>query len=135
LRYVYHSVITDDCCAFPLIYHDTVTESRFTGVFEAWNPNNQSILTLEYSRMLNNTAQYTLILIDPISNTQDTLLEQYFYRFFQTINFNYDGSLILYVVNNIDFETRQLMTFDMETREEIALPLFGSNPQWVNGGR
>ncbi len=46
--------------------------------------------------------------------------------------FNADGSLILYTdyMPEIHF-----VLFDMESREEITLPIVGRDPQWVNGGR
>ena len=50
-------------------------------------------------------------------------------------SFNADGTQLLYSVATNDLNIHQLMLFDMETREEITLPIVGRSPKWVNGGR
>ena len=56
---------------------------------------------------------------------------------YSNITFNLNASQILYTTRypDMDQRMRQIMLYDMETGEEIPLPLFGHSPQWVNGGR
>ncbi|GAB5494919.1 MAG: hypothetical protein Phog2KO_51340 [Phototrophicaceae bacterium] len=51
------------------------------------------------------------------------------------VSFNMDGSQILYSTYVPNEYYRQFMLFDMESREEITLPIVGGRPQWVNGGQ
>ncbi|GAB5492883.1 MAG: hypothetical protein Phog2KO_30980 [Phototrophicaceae bacterium] len=49
--------------------------------------------------------------------------------------FNTEGTQILYTAFFSEVNLYQIMLFDMESREEITLPIVGGRPQWVNGGQ
>lgn len=97
-------------------------------------------------------SQYLLVTNDIVPRNDDTAISTYLFDirtqglvflFIQPdgewanfgMQFNHNGTQILYDRFNESYEMGQIMLYDMETGEEIALPLFGHSPQWVNGGR
>jgi len=93
-----------------------------------WDTNNHAILVFEdrsYGHELNLYEIETGEKINLLNNNNEFL--------YRTAQFNYDSSQILYYVEDAD--DVQIMLYNMETDEEITLPLFGHNPHWVNGGR
>ena len=98
-----------------------------------WHPNNEELLMVDYiySYDPNDSSVIAdIYLFDMLTGDYEILLSVE--NSYPQPVFNADGSLILYT----DYMPEiHLMLFDMETREEITLPIVGRDPQWVNGGR
>ncbi|MGB7340369.1 MAG: hypothetical protein WBC91_15840 [Phototrophicaceae bacterium] len=114
--------------------------STVTAFFHGWHPNNNQFLISEYVREIvdgeYNFIGVNLNLYDLQTRefiTISSVPEEVWYGL---ASFNSDGSEM--VINRASYntnETDQLIHFDLITGEETVLPLFGTQPQWVNGGR
>ncbi len=96
-----------------------------------WHDN--SVLLNEITEISNENSFYQLYLYNVITKEREILINNVDRQSFGS--FNADGTQLLYSVATNDLNIHQLMLFDMETREEITLPIVGRDPQWVNGGR
>jgi len=114
--------------------------SNGTHIFPVdWHPDNDSILVHNASWEEEGAPEnfMRLTLFNITTGATDTLVENTSGNiWYSYVSFDHDGSLILYrQYTDVGEGVSQLMLFNMQTREEIALPLFGERPQWVNGGR
>jgi len=100
--------------------------------FHDWHPDSSAILFIQYAT---GAGEENAISISNISSAETRILVSRAQHTYNTASFNYDGSQILYLKFSYEDRIEQLTIYDMESREEISLPLSGSNPQWVNGGR
>lgn len=101
-----------------------------------WHPNNEELLMVDYFYNENNTENIfftDIYLFDMLTSEYEILLS--LENSSPQPTFNADGSQILYSAYVPNENYHQIMILDMESREEITLPIIGSSPQWVNGGR
>lgn len=118
----------------------TLAEDSVLGIqaatFQDWHPDNDTILIAAAwshpgkGRTLTELKLYHVIDGSITSLHTTDARDSYF-----NAQFNYNGRQIIYTIYDLEQRQSQVILFDVETREEIALPLFGRNPQWVNGGR
>lgn len=108
-----------------------------------WHPDNEHLLIGNYRNTLPDAAPGTVSNLQLLNTTDGSIMsltegERYSYT---NATFNHDGSKILYqrkdTLQRCSVMTicDQIMIYDMETGEHTALPIIGSSPQWVNGGR
>ena len=107
--------------------------------YQDWHPDNETVMMvigLAYGFTRATVNGSNLNLYNTTTGEGETLTRTRNRLFIHEASFNHAGNQILYTVQAIgSTETPQIMLYDMETREEITLPLFGHSPQWVNGGR
>ncbi len=102
-----------------------------------WHPDNETLLIhtwWEQENIIRENWLHELSLYDTLTGTRETLISNRSSSYLNA-TFNYDASRILYILSDRDTQLNQLMIFNMETLEETSLPLFGTSPHWVNGGR
>ena len=106
-------------------------EANANQAFSDWHPDNERVLITEVFST-NTNSYFELNLYNLTTNEGEVLLrgERRYNPTFST-----DATQILYSASLPDSHFYELMLFDMETREEITLPIVGRDPQWVNGGR
>ncbi len=95
-----------------------------------WHPNSIYLLMSPVGDGMRAVYEY-----DTVNKTTNILMQNRDYLSYSNVTFNYDGSNILFNLLSYSGSLQIIGVYNMETREEIALPLFGRNPQWVNGGR
>ncbi len=100
-----------------------------------WHPDNEHALIIEGTMNTDDNPFYSLILHNAVTGSQTIIRHEENDNMVYDADFNAEGTQIVFSVHNDSTDSTQVMLYDMETREEIPLPLFGRNPQWVNGGR
>jgi len=104
-------------------------------MLQDWHPDSEHILVTRGQRS-NDILQFNnLSVFNSVDGTVEVLLNNDGRYTYASATFNYDGSRILYSRSDKQDHHNQIMLYDMETGEEIELPLSGAFPQWVNGGR
>jgi|GEM_PF-1384751 len=108
-----------------------------------WHPDSEQVIVQGFvvSRSSTDSSTlehyYRLDIYNAVSDETRTIEQVVaeYDRAYPTANFNHDGSMVLFA-RPVQGETYyQLAYFDVESEENVALPLSGHNPQWVNGGR
>ncbi len=126
-----NNIESGDRISLPEI-NETDDAFLFHALFRAWHPDNLSIL-IEERWIRGDEELAELALYDLTTASKRTLTSSEFNII--NLNFNQDGSKLVYTIFDWQADSKQIVLYDMETQEETALPLFGHHAQWVNSGR
>lgn len=115
---------------------NAIYETDSTTLFLDWHPNNEIVLFSEFllSNDLSNPNPFGLNLYNLVTGEKETLSNE-LGSLYVPSSFNYDGTQVLSSNDIYNEDLDEIVIHDLETREEITLPIVGRNPQWVNGGR
>ncbi|MEM9953361.1 MAG: hypothetical protein AAF846_17270 [Chloroflexota bacterium] len=105
-----------------------------TQIFD-WHPSEPTVLVAEtWEDIEMGSVSVDLKLYNALSHTEIYLLTDN-QRQIYDVTFNHDGTQILISSRNQMTNELFISLVNTETGEETPLPIFGTQPHWVNGGR
>jgi len=105
------------------------------GTFQDWHPDSQQFLSVSSGYANGDVVWHRVNHHNIEDNSTQILIGSDGQYSFNHATYNHDGSKILYYRYDTALRQGQFMIYDVETGEETALPLSGTNPKWVNRGR